>query len=372
MTESTTTTTATATSTTGVSITQSVRLQGWADSLRLPCFVHPYPSSLQSLLADVNEGSLCRPPIPFQSKHLPSLKRNPWFVLQRPPDRTRSGLLIVWSSEKCCIYVSGDTHNQNQNKNNHNQNSGRHGASARVALLRLRVDPQFMADPTQPTVFSATLSATSRKLWIEDTLIWKGRVLKPDETFSERWKRAVQWTEHYCISDPKALSGVELEMAPWKPLSALKPEGVWELMCETGRFLWMPGGGGGGSGSGWQQTQRPPPKAFIEHVTTEPPCTQAQAQTQAQTQTGPLIACASRDSVSGPEQWKLMAAGGELLGRALIRTLTLSETLRTVKGSTTLVVVEWNPTFKKWEMKHIVDNDKDKHNVSHIEKFHTE
>jgi hypothetical protein len=63
---------------------------------------------------------------------------------------------------------------------------------------------------------------------------------------------------------------------------------------------------------------------------------------------GPLIAVATRDT--GPEQWQLAASDGVSLGRALIRRLAVSTMLRSVKGDTVRVLVEWVPSFKKWEI----------------------
>ena len=55
-----------------------------------------------------------------------------------------------------------------------------------MALLRLRIDPQFLAPGTGPTIFAATLSAAARGLWIEDVLQWNGRPV--EEPFSRRMK----------------------------------------------------------------------------------------------------------------------------------------------------------------------------------------
>jgi hypothetical protein len=71
-------------------------------------------------------------------------------------------------------------------------------------------------------------------------------------------------------------------------------------------------------------------------------------------ETGPLIAVASREA--GPEQWTLSSSDGVTLGRALVRTLAVSEGLRSAKTATIRVEVVWNDIFKKWEVKGITDS----------------
>lgn len=295
----------------------SIKVQTWGDDLRLPCFIQAAETA--GLLGELEP--LRRPSNPFQSKHLPALKRNKWFVLRRPIDR--SGLLVVWPAKQCCVYVSGEqpTHKR---------------PTPRIALLRLRIDPQFLTEGTGLTVFAATLCSSTRTLSIEDTLLWKGRSLIQDELFSARWALAVQWIEHYCILDPRLLGGIEIEAAAWGSLDSLKPEHVWELQAdETGRnrLLWI-----------------------ANHLgTTDTSAEETVAQAQVPTlESGPLVANAARDI--GPEQWSLSAGDGTGLGKALIRTLAVSERLRSSKSPKLRVEVAWNPTFAKWEIKAVSDS----------------
>jgi hypothetical protein len=282
-----------------------LRSQLWGDTLRLPCFITPPPT----LLAEV--AALRQSPIPFQSKHLPALKRDVWFALRRPADRSRTGLLCIWPAQKCCVYVSGDH-------------------VPRVALLRLRVDPQFMADGVGLTVFAATLSPASRRLWIEDVVMWKGS--RVEETFKARWCMAAQWLEHYCILDERLLGGIEVALARWSPLADVKPEGVWILQADdVGR-----------RGLLWIANTRAEKGA-------EPPVSPRPTVTAPTLEAGALVARASREP--GPDQWSLSAADNAALGRALIRRLDVSTALRSVTGSSCLVEVEWNSAFKKWEIR---------------------
>jgi len=198
----------------------------------------------------------------------------------------------------------------------------------RVALLRLRIDPQLIAEGVGLTVFAATLSSTARRLWIEDTLMWKGRNLLTDEVFSKRWSIAVQWIEHYCILDPRLLGGIDIEMAKWQSLNNLRPERVWELQSdEIGqrRYLWI-----------------------ARHAETigsiESPMATASVPVL---EVGPLVASATRGT--GPEQWDLSSADGIALGRALVRTLAISEVMRSAKAALCVEVI-WNEVFKKWEV----------------------
>lgn len=296
----------------------AVKNQHWSDDLRLPCFTDV--TALQPLLAELE--TVRRFSIPFQSKHLPALKRDIWHVLQRPECRTRTGLLCLWPAGGCCVYVSGEPTSPRR-------------PTPRVALLRLRVEPQFLAAGAGLTVFAATLSAVKRKLWIEDTLMWKGLPVAADETFRHRWERAAQWVEHFCILDPRLIGGLDVEMAAWMPLSRVRPDGVWEFQSEEPgrrRLLWI------------ANVREPTPVLVAATAALEPepltlsaPCLEV----------GSLVAAATRES--GPDQWQLVTADGVSLGRALIRTLRVSSELRSSAAGAVRLEVTWNPVFQKWE-----------------------
>ena len=291
-----------------------MKVQTWGDDLRLPCFIHT-----ADLLKEVEH--LRRPSIPFQSKYLPALKRNKWFVLRRPADKSRAGLVVISPEQKCCFYVSGEPVSPKR-------------PTPRVALLRVRIDPQLLSDGAGLTVFAATLSPSLRRIYIEDTVVWKGRNVFAEESFSERWARAVQWIEHYCILDPRLLGGIEIEMAKWTALSSLRPDGVWELQSDEAgskRFLWI--------------ANRELPSPSLDE---SPPVSVPKLEI------GPLVAVATRES--GPEQWSLASADGVDLGRALVRTLAVSECLRSTKSRIVRVEVVWNAIFNKWEVKAMSDS----------------
>jgi hypothetical protein len=270
----------------------TVKVQGWADDLRLPCLtkIAEYAELINTV------EPLRRPALPFQSKHLPALKRDTWFVLQRK-EKTRPGLLVIWPQYRCCVYISNER-------------------TPRVALLRLRIDPQFYGGGL--TVFGATLSSRSRRISVEDTYMWKGRRVIDDDVFAKRWALAVQWIEHYCLLEE--LSGLSVEMANWRPLETLRPVDAWDLQPnDTGRsrYTWIAG----------RETQ----------VVAAPPVVPSV-----------LVALAERDT--GPEQWVLKAGDGSSLGRGLVRTLATSDVLRSAKQVIRVIVV-WNPDFMKWEIK---------------------
>lgn len=295
----------------------ALRNQVWADTLRLPCFI----TSPVALLAEIS--TIRQSPIPFQSKHLPALKRDIWYALKRPNDRSRMGALCIWPAQKCCVYVSGDQ-------------------VPRVALLRLRVDPQFMADGVGMTVFAATLSAGSRRLWLEDVLMWKGRNVWAEEPFKARWNLAAQWLEHYCILDERLLGGLELALGRWCALIDVKPEGVWILQSDEAArrgLLWI---------ANTRTSSDSSPVINTPMFSTHSPRPIFTAPTL---EVGALVAQASRES--GPDQWALSAANGVSLGRALIRRLEVSALLRSAGSSTCFVEVEWNSVFKKWEIRGI-------------------
>jgi hypothetical protein len=294
----------------------ALKLQTWSDNLRLPCFMNA--ADVGALLAATEVYR--KPTIPFQSKHLHALKRNTWYVLRRPADRSRTGFVVVWPEKRCCVFISGDPSTPKR-------------PTPRVALLRLRLDPQFFGAGVGLTMFAATLSATARSLSLEDTLMWKGRQVFGEEPFSKRIQMAVQWLEHYCMIDTRLMDNLDIVIAPWTPLSGMVPEGVWELQSDdegSRRLLWI-----------------------ANHADPIPELSPALAPLRTpvmpKLEGGPLVAVASRES--GPDQWGLTSADNISLGRALIRTLDASHALRSMKTSPVRVEVTWNSVFSKWEIK---------------------
>lgn len=310
--------------------TLSIRMQTWSDDLRLPCITDTSSIAISSLY------ELHGPPIPFQSKHLPALKRNTWFALKRPRDKSRTGLLCIVPELQACIYISGD------------QATRKPGP--RVALLRLRLDPMFLAAGNGPTVFAATLSASARRLWIEDVLQWKGRDMH-DESFQERWKLVTQWIEHYCLMDSRLVGGVEIEAAPWQPLNTIQPDGIWELQCDDPgrrRLLWIANtdddyAGSAAAGSGSSGSSGSGSSATGSGATVSVPYLD---------NTVPPTVVAKRES--GPDQWSLTKSDGTDLGRALIRKLEISSALRSLKGASVQVEIAWVEDFGKWEIRSLL------------------
>lgn len=293
----------------------TLRQQNWGDDLRLPTAMDV--TELSGFLSTVD--LIRKPSVPFQSKHLTALKRNTWYAIRRPADRSRSGLLCIWPERSACVYIASGS------------------GKPRVAVLRLRIDPQFFGADTGITVFAATLSAGARKLWIEDVLAWKGRDVWAEETFSARYLMATQWLEHYCIVEPRLLGGMDVEIAPWAPLDSVTPEGVWELQGDQSggqrRLMWIANHGPSDSEIPLKQTvSASVPESVITHV-----------------HDGPLTAVATRDT-TGPDQWNLSTSDGVSLGRGLIRKLRISSELREIKGPSTRVHVIWVATFNKWEI----------------------
>jgi hypothetical protein len=313
----------------------AIKVQTVGDDLRLPCFVNPADTTdLLTAMEPLRKTSM-----PFQSKHLPALKRNTWYALKRPADKSRTGLLCVWPTERCCVYISGEPVSPKR-------------PVPRVILLRLRVDPQFFAHKAGATVFAATLCPAKRTLWMEDTLMWKGRNV--EEPFSVRYRMAEQWLEHYCIQDSRLIGGLELELAPWSALTDVSPEGVWELQSDDigrKRLLWIANMRDPTPVlAGVSSAAAPPVLELSAPVTTSPVPTAAAAATSAPTLVvSSLVAIATREN--GPDQWVLTSADGVSLGRALIRTMAVSSQLRSFASGTTRVDVEWNATFGKWEIR---------------------
>jgi hypothetical protein len=303
----------------------NTRQQNWGDDLRLPTFMEPV-----SIVTETLEP-LRRISYPFQNKHLPVLKRGSWFALKRPADRSRTGLLCMWPERQACIFVSNDRN------------------SSRVALLRLRVDPQFYAAGAGLTVFAATMCPAAREVLVEDVLMWKGDDVANSLTFRKRFTMVNRWIEHYCEADARLMGGLQVRAANWQSLDAVTPDGVWEFQQEDAgrkRLMWCPGV----KKQPIQMKQQP-------HSIDDTPCIISQGGSMAVRQqpigsapaivVSALIAKATKGS--GPDQWNLHSADGVSLGRALIRTLDVSSALRSCGSTTVNLVVEWNSVFDKWE-----------------------
>jgi hypothetical protein len=290
----------------------AVVLQRWGEDLRLPCFTSQ--EELAPVFKDIEQ--LRKSFIPFQSKHIPALKRNVWYALKRPTDRTRSGLLYLWPEKTCCVYISGEPITSKSKQK-----------FPRVALLRLRIDPQFFS--SGPTIFSATLSPLARRLWIEDVLVWKGRTMS-EELFSTRWRLAAQWLEHWCILDARLLGGLEVEMAHWKSLERVQPNGIWEFQADEAgrkRITWS---------SRYMDPSTITKSPSVINIISAPVLDDR-----------PRVALATRET--GPDQWSLTTADNVSLGKALLRTMSISSALRSSKSKTVRLEVTWNSVFQKWE-----------------------
>ena len=293
----------------------TLRPQVWGDDLRLPTFMNA-AVELRSLLETLEPFH--KHNHPFQSKQLPSLKRDLWYVLKRPSDRSRTGLLCIWPAGNCCVFVG----------------------HKKTVLLRLRIDPTLLAPDAGLTVFAATLSSKDRALSIEDTVLWRGASTQ-DKTFTDRFILAQQWFDHYCIADPRLLGGVTVKMAAWGPLNTIltaergaEPGGVWDLQpndARRPRLLWI---------SSARGPSLPSTPVLAPVVAIPEPISLVLDST------GPLVAQAKKEA--GPEQWSLWSSDGISLGRALIRRLEIGASLRSL--TTSSVEVLWSPAFNKWEI----------------------
>ena len=285
--------------------TAQMKMMNWGDDLRLPTFTDP--AEFTPIVDEVEEFRSLS--IPFQSKHLPSLKRNVWFALKRHEDRIRSGILCIWPARKCCVFVLG----------------------RRVAHLRLRVDPQLLASGVGKTVFAASLYPSARKMVIEDTLVWKGRNLEY-ESFSKRWVIGKQCVEQCIVPDAQAIGGMELEMGKWAPLATVQSDGSWDLVADDSRtrLFWK--------GTDAKHTAPPVPA---------PAPVPMNVAIQETNTPKPIVALAKREA--GPDQWSLSSSDGVSLGRALIRTMSVSSSMNAV-GDNTHAEVAWNADFNKWEI----------------------
>jgi hypothetical protein len=314
--------------------TAQLKMLNWGDDLRLPTFTDS--AEFMPIVQQLEEYR--SPSIPLQSKHLPSLKRNVWFAMKRPEDSSRPGLLCFWPLKKCCIYVQGK----------------------RVALMRLRVDPHLLMDNAGLSLFVATLSPSSRNLWIEDTLMWKGRRFHT-ESFKKRWSIAKQCVDNCIIPDSKLNSGIQIELCTWGPLSSIKSDGSWDLISDDSRTrLYWKGTPQHKKHCTGSQKEIPIEKSAdsTDILSIDPPAVLSAEKPDIITHINPptivvqdvLVAAANRES--GPDQWSLSSSDGVSLGRGLIRKMVISSSLNK-SGQHTFVQVSWNSEFNKWEINSI-------------------
>jgi hypothetical protein len=212
------------------------------------------------------------------------------------------------------------------------------------------------------TVFSASLSPRTRTLLLEDAWVWKGRNLLEEESFTERWGKVVQWSDHYCIAEERLLNGVRVELAKWQALETVEPRGVWGFQCDSAgwrRLLWIatrremvitpkPGGANLSMGQSTSNTVLPQPMTDTTSNSTDP-----------------LIAVGTK-GLGGPDQWNLTSADGVALGPALIRKMQVSSALREATSTVLRLEVGWNADFGKWEVQKTVTGT-----VSHSSRFAT-
>jgi hypothetical protein len=300
--------------------TAQIKVLNWGDDLRLPTFTEA--SEFMPIVTQLEEYR--SPSMPFQSKHLPSLKRNVWFALKRPDDHSRSGLLCIWPLKKACIFVLGK----------------------RVALLRLRIDSQLLANGVGLSLFVATLSPTSRRIWIEDTLVWKGKRLE-HESFSQRLNIAKQLIDTYIIPEPQLISGIELELGKWSCLSSVQSDGSWDLISDDShsRLYWR---AAESKYSTSDVHSAPTPKLNIPDDSSSKSISNSISK-QIETSPPTLVLVANANRESGPDQWSLSSSDGVSLGRALIRKMNISSSMNS-SGQHTAAEVSWNADFNKWEI----------------------
>lgn len=295
------------------------RMAVWDEDIRLPFVQHPLSPDLTNLISSSPNPY----PAPFQSSSLPALKRTVWFALQRPQDYSRSGLLIV-AGHECFLVVSGKSTKRNSIQ------IGKH--FFRIVKLNIRVD-EALNPVGSPSIFIATLTPQHKQIWIEDILHWRGRPLT--DCFSARWNLAAKWLESSCWYESRQIGGLEIKMAPWQSLSAMTQHGIWYLQensVGSRRFMWS------------QTLQRDP---TLAPPVIPPPSLPLSLPLSPSSPLGPPVALATRDVA--PEQWWLSAGDGSRLGRALIRTLAVSDLMRH-QTNPVRVHIRWSATFDKWEI----------------------
>jgi len=228
-------------------------------------------------------------------------------------------------------------------------------------------------------VFSATYYGNERKMILEDVLYYNGSLTWNMNTFTERWGLMKNICKNILKPDISGIQGFELEVVKLQSLSSWietaaveeKSAFMWEFIIDkprTRRLL-------------WREYAVPVERRDLQKDVTSMsimPRNQVTAmlpQTPQTTATpSKLFATIEKDTLLNlPDSYVLYAADHKPIGSAALKKLTISLALRaatsTAAPSTvTKVHVQYNDTFKKYEVLEVVDNNEPLASLEFFEK----
>jgi len=324
-----------------------IKLQRWGGSFQVE--VVSDPSVKQSLFGwmsaqELGPQSGWRFANMLSSKSLGVVKHAPMFVSKRPGP-ARTGYLCFYAPLKVAIYIEDVP------------------VDPKICILRMRHSPSIYA--TGGAIFAATLSVPESTLWIEDVLFWEGRNLWSSQSFTQRWTVLKRWFETDWAEDTAIQRGLVIKPRQPLPLSSFKPEAgdVWEFIPDDNsrrRLIWKDKRLNQVVLNSYPQKPKPRVERRVEPAEIEETQEQTSKTVQAgildtyfpsliSRSDGSLVAIAKKD-LTGPDVYSLFTADAKPLGIAVIRKMALSHAMRTHCTEKTLVRVEWNSSFDRWEI----------------------
>jgi hypothetical protein len=215
-------------------------------------------------------------------------------------------------------------------------------------IVRINLDRRQL-EKIGSAVLSATYYGTERRMILEDVLYYNNSFVYNDKTFLERWNIMKNICRLILRPDVSGVQGFDLSVAKYISLSEwLKQSPLQDgiYMCEFitdkprwRRLLW--------------RSERPPAAAVVVEAS------KPQLANTATAAPMELVAVAEKDTTLNlPDSYVLYAEGHKLIGPAAIRKLTISLALRAAiaLGATISVRVEYNETFKKYEVVEVLDS----------------
>ena len=211
-------------------------------------------------------------------------------------------------------------------------------------IVRIQFDKRKL-ERVGSVVFSATFYGNEGKMILEDVLYCNGFLVWHSKTFSERWSIMKDVCRN--ILRPDVMQNFELSIVPlqslesWLKMDDCNSVFMWEFIIDkpkTRRILWKP---------------------VVEKPVAEKPVAE-KAASQSQPTSQRLIAQIEKDTLLNlPDSYILFAKDKQQIGSPALKKLTISLALRAATATSCKVRVEFNETFKKYEVLEVVDNNEE-------------
>ena len=216
-------------------------------------------------------------------------------------------------------------------------------------------------------VFSATYYGNERKMILEDVLYYNGSLTWSVNTFTERWGLMKTVCKNILKPDISGIQGFDLEVVK---LQSLRSWAETRVTAENPVFMWE------------FIIDRPRWRRFLWREETVSPCASPQSYPlqslqllSQQLAPSKLFATIEKDtSLNLPDSYLLYAADHKPIGPAALKKLTISLALRAAAATATTtsspikVHVQYNDTFKKYEVLEVVDNNEPLASIEFYEK----